>query len=73
MLLKYLTRIQEEEDILDNKPKKEAKKLLWVLQKEDLSNVSANFIKIIEPIKKTTIKDLIKAKKWNTVIIKNTI
>ena len=41
-----LNRIQEEQDMLDEKPKKEDVKvlLLVVLQKEDLSNVQSNFI-----------------------------
>ena len=40
-----LNRIKEEEDMLNEKPKEEDKlKLLEVLQKEDLSNVQANFI-----------------------------
>ena len=40
-----LNRIKEEEDMLEEKPKEvKKKKLLEVLQKEDLNNVQANFI-----------------------------
>ena len=60
-----LNRIQEEENILEGKETEEQKKkYLKVLQKVDLNNVRAKFIKIVEPIKKTTISRLNKGKKW---------
>ena len=34
------------------------------MQKEDLSNVRANLLQVVEPIKKTTINRLNKGKKW---------
>ena len=40
MLLKYLTKIQEEEDMLNEKPKEaKLKKLLKVLQKGEVSEL----------------------------------
>ena len=45
MLLKYLIRIEEEENMLDEKPKEDKEeKLLKALLKEDLNNVQAIFI-----------------------------
>ena len=60
-----LNRIQEEENLLEGKKLRgREKSCLKVLQKVDLNNVRANFIKIVEPIKKTTISRLNKGKKW---------